>query len=192
MVPALSTVLVTLATAVWPLQPTPEVVAPFREPEAVWAAGHRGVDLLGWAGQPVHSATDGTVSFAGKVAGRGVVVIAQGTRRTTYEPVDPTVRAGDAVVAGQVVGALTWAGSHCAPRACLHWGLLEGLDDYRDPLSLIACEPRPVRLLPLDREAPAQAPTCAQPSVTWGHRLTSALLRLAGALADRPGATGRS
>ena len=147
---------------------------------------------MGWAGQPVHSATQGIVTFSGRIAGRGVVVVSQGTRRTTYEPVDATVRPGDAVVAGQVIGSLAWAGSHCAPRACLHWGLVEGTGGYRDPLSLISCEPRPVRLLPLDGGAPAVEPLCASAAPTWGQQLAAALLRLVGALAGTPGAAGPS
>jgi len=180
-----------LSSAVWPLQPAPEVVAPFRAPEQVWAAGHRGVDLLGWVGQPVHAAEEGTVVFAGRIAGRGVVAVAHGTRRTTYEPLDLAVHVGDPVVAGQVLGTLAWAGGHCPPRACLHWGLVEGKDGYRDPLTLFGCEPQPVRLLPLD-VAPPAAPVCEPPVVTAGQRLVELVLRLAGVLAGRPGAAGRS
>lgn len=194
MLPALAPLALSVALgpapAVWPLQPAPEVVTSFQAPEHPWGPGHRGADLLGWPGQPVHSAADGVVSFAGRVAGRGVVVVTQGGRRTTYEPVDPDVRAGTTVVAGQVLGALEVAGSHCVPRACLHWGLIEGRT-YRDPLSLIGCRPQPVRLLPLDQAAPPSARDCAEPA-TWGHRLADALLRLAGVLAGRPGAAGRS
>jgi hypothetical protein len=146
LVSLLVSLLVGLTSAVWPLQPRPQVVHGFAPPSAPWAAGHRGVDLLGHPGQAVHAAEDGTIRFAGLLAGRGVVVVGHGPTRTTYEPVTATVRVGDQVRAGAVVGTLEAAPSHCFPRSCLHWGLIEG-DTYRDPLSLLGA--RPVRLLPL-------------------------------------------
>jgi len=131
---------------VWPLDPVPTVVAGFDPPATPWGPGHRGVDLLGTPGQEVHTALAGTVTFAGTLAGRGVVVVDHGTARTTYEPVDPTVRVGDALPTGGVLGHLEAGLSHCFPRTCLHWGLLRGAD-YLDPLSLLGWTP--VRLLPL-------------------------------------------
>lgn len=134
------------APAVWPLAPQPEVVAAFDPPSSTYGAGHRGVDLAGTAGQTVRAAAAGTVTFAGALAGRGVVVVTHGVTRTTYEPVTAGVRVGEAVTAGQPIGNLESTGSHCAPAACLHWGLLEGTL-YLDPLTLVGAGP--VRLLPL-------------------------------------------
>ena len=85
---------------VWPLRPEPEVVEGFDPPDDPWGAGHRGVDLLGAPGQQVHAALPGRVSFAGMLAGRGVVVVDHGDTRTTYEPVAAGVAVGDAVAAG--------------------------------------------------------------------------------------------
>jgi len=148
-------------SAVWPLQPQPRVMHAFDPPADPWGAGHRGVDLLGRAGQQVHAALAGTVSFAGTLAGRGVVVVDHGTTRTTYEPVDPAVDAGQAVPTGAVIGQLQGGMSHCFPLVCLHWGLLRG-EEYLDPLSLLGHGP--VRLLPL-----AASPLAASPLVMpWG------------------------
>ena len=135
--------------AVWPLEPRPEVVESFNPPASQWAAGHRGVDLLGEKQQPVNAAQEGTITFAGLLAGRGVVVVSHGETRTTYEPVAANVEVGDVVLAGQTIGTLRTFGSHCWPRTCLHWGLLEG-DTYLNPLTLVAAGP--VRLLPLYSE----------------------------------------
>jgi len=132
---------------VWPLTPVPEVVARFDPPAQPWGPGHRGVDLLGAPGARVRAALPGTVSFAGRLAGRGVVVVDHGATRTTYEPVTAGVDVGAAVRAGGVLGTLETAGSHCAPRACLHWGWIEGAETYLDPLRLVGGGP--VRLLPL-------------------------------------------
>lgn len=129
----------------WPLRPA-VVVAGFDPPDQPWGSGHRGVDLRGLPGQPVLAALSGTVAFAGSIAGRGVVVVDHGARRTTYEPVLSWVEVGQRILAGQPLGALAQAGSHCAPAACLHWGLREG-ERYLDPLSLV--QGGPVRLLPL-------------------------------------------
>jgi murein DD-endopeptidase MepM/ murein hydrolase activator NlpD len=132
----------------WPLQPRPDVASYFDPPEHRWGSGHRGVDLRGRIGQQVRAALGGRVSFAGRIAGMPVVVVDHGGTRTTYQPVTATVDRGDEVVAGQVVGRLAWAGTHCSPAACLHWGWVRG-DTYLDPLLLIGAAPRPVRLLPL-------------------------------------------
>jgi murein DD-endopeptidase MepM/ murein hydrolase activator NlpD len=104
------------------------------------------VDLLGTAGAPIRAPMAGTVTFAGTIAGRGVVVIDHGSYRTTYEPVRATVRRGSLVRAGAVIGTLQAGMSHCAPRVCLHWGLIEGRT-YRDPLSLVGSTR--IRLLPV-------------------------------------------
>jgi murein DD-endopeptidase MepM/ murein hydrolase activator NlpD len=140
------------AIGVWPLAPRPHVVTGFDPPDSRFGAGHRGVDLAGHPGQAVRSALPGRVAFAGRIAGRGVVVVDHGPTRTTYEPVAPTVRVGDRVAGGTVIGRLQLPGSHCFPGWCLHWGLIEGRDHYLDPLTLVGSAP--VVLLPL---TPGQA-----------------------------------
>ena len=131
----------------WPLSPRPAVAARFDPPDSRWGAGHRGVDLVGHPVATVRTALAGTVRFAGRIAGRGVVVVGHGATRTTFEPVRATVAVGDEVAAGAPIGRLEAAGSHCFPAACLHWGWLRG-DVYLDPLSLVGA--RPVRLVPPD------------------------------------------
>ncbi len=130
----------------WPLSPAPPVLRRFVLGPHPWSPGHRGVDLGAREGQPVLSAGAGVVSFAGVVAGRGVVaVLHPGGLRTTYEPVTSRLRAGDLVTAGGVLGSLA-PGRHC-PVACLHWGALRG-GLYLDPLTLLR-PPAPPVLLPL-------------------------------------------
>ena len=131
----------------WPLDGQVQVVRGFAPPVQRWSPGHRGVDLLGREGAPVRAAAAGSVSFAGPIAGRGVVVVAHrdGTR-TTYEPVTATVTVGAAVIAGDAIGRLAAAAGHCLPAACLHWGRLRG-DVYLDPMLMLRAGP--VRLLPV-------------------------------------------
>ena len=150
-------------TWAWPLKPAPPpVVRPFERPPGPYAAGHRGVDLAATVGQPVVAAGSGVVAFAGRVAGRPVVSLDHpGGLRTTYEPVEALVTAGDAVERGQVVGAVTAAPGHCLPGTCLHWGLRRG-DSYLDPLSLLGWAQ--VRLLPLWTAVPGRSGPYVPPS----------------------------
>jgi murein DD-endopeptidase MepM/ murein hydrolase activator NlpD len=123
------------------------VVRGFVAPTSRWGPGHRGVDLATGPGDPVRAAAAGTVSFAGRVAGRGVVVVAHADGvRTEYEPVTPLVRAGAAVLRGQAIGRVGGPHGACAPGRCVHWGARRG-DAYFDPLALLR-PLGPVRLLP--------------------------------------------
>src|SRR5579875_2748411 len=91
-----------------PLPEPLDVVRPFAPPATRYGPGHLGVDLRAADGAPVRAAADGTVSFAGQVAGRGVVVVAHADGiRTEYEPVAPVVRAGARVHRGHAIGRLT-------------------------------------------------------------------------------------
>ena len=127
-----------------PLEPL-IVVHGFDPPAGPYAPGHRGVDLAAGVGQPVGSAADGVVSYAGRIAGVGVVAVVHGRIRTTYQPLEVTTTRGATVSAGDEIGRLDQAGSHCAPDPCLHWGALIG-DTYVDPLHLL--NPGPSRLMP--------------------------------------------
>jgi hypothetical protein len=168
------------ATTGWhaPLEGRLRVLRAFAPPpvSAPWLPGNRGVDLAAPVGASVLAAGAGTVSFAGPVAGRGVVVVNHGVLRTTYEPVDASVRVGEPVDAGAVLGRLEQPGVRCAAAPCLHWGLLRGRL-YLDPMSLLGTE---VRLLPLlggarPRLAPAFGPVrAAVPAPALPRAATSA------------------
>lgn len=131
----------------WPLEPEPEVVRRFDPPDQPWLPGHRGVDLAGSVGQTVLAPTDGRVSWTGVIAGRAVVVVTHDEGlRSTFEPVGRAPAVGTTVVRGHRVGEITSAAGHCAPRTCLHWGVLRG-ETYLDPMTFVG-RPR-VILLPL-------------------------------------------
>ncbi|MER7676248.1 M23 family metallopeptidase [Streptomyces sp. NPDC096934] len=139
----------------WPVGTRPAVLRAWQPPPTPYGRGHRGVDLAAEPGSPVRSVAPGRVSFAGRVAGRGTVAVElTGTGspplRTTFTPVRATVKKGDEVTAGEVLGTLETDGSHC-PASCLHWGLLRDRT-YLDPLSLLPAwllHPAPSRLLPV-------------------------------------------
>ncbi|MFF3502966.1 murein hydrolase activator EnvC family protein [Streptomyces sp. NPDC003247] len=136
----------------WPVGTRPTVVRGWEPPATAYTRGHRGVDLTTAPGAPVRAAATGRVSYAGRVAGRGVVSVElTGTDlRTTYEPVRASVTRGDEVVAGEVIGTVEPTGSHCT-TPCLHWGLLRG-QTYLNPLTLLPpglLRKSPPRLLPV-------------------------------------------
>jgi murein DD-endopeptidase MepM/ murein hydrolase activator NlpD len=110
----------------WPLRPHPAVVRSFDAPAPDWNRGHRGVDLAGRPGQPVYGL------------------------HTSYEPVQASVRVGQPLTAGTVIGELLAGHPGCPVAACLHWGAMWGpaaRADYVDPLGLVASTP--IRLKPL-------------------------------------------
>ncbi|MBG0852196.1 M23 family metallopeptidase [Streptomyces spinoverrucosus] len=139
----------------WPVGSRPTVLRGWEPPATRYGRGHRGVDLAAPPGTPVRAIAPGRVSYAGRVAGKGVVSVElTGTGdpplRTTYEPVRASVRKGDEVEAGEVIGRVEPGGSHCT-APCLHWGLRRG-ETYVDPLSLLPpwlLRTGPSRLLPV-------------------------------------------
>lgn len=124
----------------WPLPGRPAILRAWDPPPTPYARGHRGVDLAARPSAPVLAVAAGRVAFAGRVAGRGVVSVdlagtGEPPLRTTYEPVRASVREGDEVAAGEILGTVEPTGSHC-PVTCVHWGLRRG-KAYLDPLSLM-------------------------------------------------------
>lgn len=115
---------------------------------AAWSPGHRGVDLAAEVGDVVIAPAEGVVAFVGTVVDRDVLTINHPDGlRTSLEPVLTAVDIGQAVDAGQPVGAVQDATSHCDPATCLHWGVRRNRT-YLDPLSLLA-HAGPVVLLPV-------------------------------------------
>ena len=136
--------LVLVATGQWPI-PGP-IVAPYDPPAADWQAGHRGIDLAATPGEPVRSMAAGTVAFVGSIGGIAVVTVGYpgSTRlRSTYEPVIGSVRVGQRVAAGEVIGTVAASGGHCG-GSCLHVGLRTD-SRYLDPTLLVTRRPAVLR-----------------------------------------------
>lgn len=183
------------ACAAWLPPVDGSVVRPFQAPAFAYGPGHRGVDLAAPPGTPVRAAGDGVVSFAGSVAGSLHVVVAHdlGLRTTYAFLADATVRTGDRVDRGQVVGAAGGSGPEHLPGA-LHFGLRSG-DRYIDPQRLFeTCDlTQLVRLVPAD-EPPAEPwDAHRRPSgslSSGGAAIGAAAGDLAGALGDGLGVAG--
>ncbi len=118
------------------------VVDPFRPPAGPFGPGNRGLEYGTEAGTEVRAAADGTVTFAGSVAGtRHVTVLHGDGLRTSYSFLDRVdVVVGQRVRQGQVVGTTV---GH------LHLGARRG-DGYLDPASLFGTGPPQVELVPFD------------------------------------------
>jgi thioesterase domain-containing protein len=119
-----------------------EVGDPFRPPAHPYGPGNRGLEYDTAPGDPVYASADGTVTFAGQVAGSLHVTVghADGVR-TTYAFLDRVeVARGQRVTQGDVVGA---AGER------LHFSARVG-DAYVDPAALFDPGATVVELLPFE------------------------------------------
>lgn len=114
---------------------------PFREPEDPYGPGNRGIEYDTVPGQVVRAAAAGTVVFSGAVAGSLHVTVGHGGGLvSSYSYLQRiSVRAGAAVVQGQVIGIATER---------LHFGVRMDAS-YVDPASYIGVRRVRVRLVPL-------------------------------------------
>ena len=119
----------------WPIWGTRVILHVF-EPHSTYGPGHRGIDLAAASGGAIRAMADGTVTFAGMVAGRPVISISHERLGITssMEPVAVIVPVGGRVVRGQVIGLLA-DGDHCTV-SCLHVGMRRG-ERYLNPLALL-------------------------------------------------------
>lgn len=117
-----------------------KIVDPYRPPTHRYGPGNNGVDLTTTPGAPVGAAAAGVVQFAGQVGGRLFVVImhADGVRTTLGFLASVSVRVGQQMRAGQIVGT---------SGTTIHFGARRG-DVYIDPLSLLDVGPPSVWLVP--------------------------------------------
>lgn len=121
--------------------PTPRpVVRSFDVGPGPYAAGNRGLDYGTSAGDSVTAIGDGTVVFAGPVAGVEWVTVAHpdGLRSSLGPLAVVAVEAGREVRAGDLVGTAS---------GTLHLGVRRG-SAYLDPASLFAAD-GPARLIPV-------------------------------------------
>lgn len=104
------------------------VADPFRPPPEPWLAGNRGIEYTTPPGSPVRAIGPGIVTFAGRVAYELDVTVRHpdGLRSSYVDLATSSVRVGDRVMAGQVIGYSTDR---------LHLGVRRG-DAYLDPASL--------------------------------------------------------
>jgi hypothetical protein len=164
----------------WPLHG--ELLTPYRNGADPYAAGqHRGIDIAGRVGAPVVAAADGQVRFAGTVGASGVTVgvrTADGRFDLSYLHLSAVaVRRGDAVSAGDRLGAVGVTGVRAVAAPHLHFGVRDAgsRHAYHDPLDFLGPPPaapvRPPEPVPVPapaplapRAAPAPAPARRSPA----------------------------
>lgn len=160
----------------WPVRG--DVITGYRNGDDAYASGqHRGIDIAAHAGDAVVAAAGGTVTFAGVAGSSGLTVAVRtsdGRFDTSYLHLSSAaVAKGDAVGAGDRLGAVGTSGRRSADAPHLHFGVREAgsRHAYRDPLTLLlppagerpAPSPRqvPVPVVAPEPAAPATAPVAA-------------------------------
>lgn len=122
-------------TYAWPVNGP--VIRAFDPPDTPYGSGHRGIDIAAPLGTPVRAAQDGTVAFAGPVAGGLFVSIDHPDGvRTTYSWLSEIRTArGNTVAKGEVIGT-SGAGHPGVDPPHLHFGARVG-EVYIDPMLLL-------------------------------------------------------
>jgi murein DD-endopeptidase MepM/ murein hydrolase activator NlpD len=130
----------------WPIAAPHPIARPYLAPATPYASGHRGIDIRAAAGAEVRAPADGVVHYVGVVVDRPVLSIDHGGGvLSSYEPVESSLREGDVVRRGQVIGRLVTG--HCKSGTCLHFGVrIHG--EYVSPLLFLGGQPRAVLLPP--------------------------------------------
>jgi murein DD-endopeptidase MepM/ murein hydrolase activator NlpD len=149
----------------WPVRG--DLLTDFADAGGPYADGqHRGIDVAAAVGVPVTAAIAGHVRFAGLVGSSGLTV----SIRTADERFDTSylhlatasVRSGQAVGAGERIGAVGTSGRRSTAAPHLHFGIRDaGTRRYRDPLDFLPP-------LPGVREAPRPVPIAVRGPVRVG------------------------
>ena len=149
----------------WPVRG--DVLTDFANAGGPYAAGqHRGIDVGAPTGTPVTAAVGGTVRFSGLVGSSGLTVsvrTADGRFDTSYLHLSTAaVRTGQAVGAGERIGAVGTSGRRSTTAPRLHFGVCDaGTRRYRDPLDFLPPAPGV-------REAPRPVPIAVRGPVRVG------------------------
>ena len=144
---------------VWPVRG--DVLTPYQNGDDPYAAGqHRGIDIAAAVGTPVVAAVGGEVRFAGTAGSSGLTVSirsADGRFDTSYLHLSAaSVARGQAVAAGERIGAVGTSGTRSSEPSHLHFGVRDAGDRhaYHDPLAFLGAPPAGES----PREAPAPEP----------------------------------
>lgn len=113
-----------------------EVTNPFAAPAQPWLSGHRGLDLRASEGDAVLAPQTAVISFAGKVAGKDVVSLRSGNWLHSFEPATTDKAPGELVEQSLPFAVVGGNSDHCETQ-CLHWGVRDAANEYRNPETLL-------------------------------------------------------
>lgn len=123
---------------IWPCGKS-KILKTFQQPEHFYSAGHRGVTLTCLNNSPIKAALSGKIYFSGVVAGVPSVSIQHDNGfRTTYLPVESSLKKGEIVEKGSPIGKLVNA------ENSLHFGVKIDKHTYLNPLLFL---PVKIRLI---------------------------------------------
>ena len=161
----------------WTWPASGEVLEPFVYGGDPYAGGqHRGIDVAGDREEAVLAPASGVVSFAGSVGANGKVVTVEtpgGYAVTLVHLGSITVKKGDAVREGAVVGSMGPSGSPEHEMPYVHLGVRVARDPngYVDPVTLLPPRAAPVPPPPpAPLPQPAPSPLRRRPSRHPRHR----------------------
>jgi murein DD-endopeptidase MepM/ murein hydrolase activator NlpD len=113
-----------------------EVTNSFVAPAQPWLSGHRGLDLRASEGDEVLAPQTAVISFAGKVAGKDVVSLRSGNWLHSFEPATTDKAPGELVEQSSPFAVVGGNSDHCE-TLCLHWGVRDAANEYRNPEILL-------------------------------------------------------
>ncbi len=156
------------ASGTWPWPVRGHVLTTFRNGDDPYAGGqHRGVDIAAPVGAEVVASAAGTVRHAGVTGSSGLTVsVRAGAYDVSYLHLSKlSVRKGEAVAAGQPLGAVGTSGRRSAEQPHLHFGVRRAgrRHAYLDPLDLLAPPPTAPREAPRGAPAPVPVPVPVGP-----------------------------
>ena len=137
--------------------PAMEIIEAFDPPDEAWLKGHRGIDVLAVAGEPLRAPAAGVIRFRGSVAGTETISIETDSGHVvSFQPASSDLKKGERFAAGAEIG-IVGNGSHC-DSSCVHIGvwLASSEKKYLDPAKLFGQEQS--ILLPLSRK-PTKEPS---------------------------------
>lgn len=113
------------------------VLQEYDAPVLNWNPGHRGIDIAAAQGTPLIAPADGVISFAGTVAKKSVVSIRHSEMIFTFEPAQTSLAVGTQIKQGETFGYVQGESNHCE-QSCVHWGVKNSIEQYFNPLLLLA------------------------------------------------------
>lgn len=117
----------------------------FAPPDKPWLSGSRGIWInIATEDPSLRSPCNGTVVFAGMLAGREVLSINCAGIHSTFEPAISSLRIGEAVHRGQRIGEIAPHKQEDSQtrKGDLHWGAKVSRYRYINPLRMLQGHPR--------------------------------------------------